>query len=335
MRDARSCVAELHAEQIDRDAWSRLLAASAAATPFHSIGWLEALERSYESIEGRVLVVEGDNGYSGAFPFAVQTRLGFLSRILSLPFGTYGGPVVAQDSPRDISKTLWNAFHERIRTARVLSAQVVDLERDTLSCLSHGYKAISTFTHRISLASEYRDVHREVYSQNIRKMIRQSRERGVRVEEVTNEKGVGAYAEIAAHTLDRRGAKVYSEELFMNAFRLMKKECVFHLAFHEDRPVAGTVHFCSGDSIMNWLTASYPEHWHLRPNNALVDAAIRWAIERGMSDYDFGGTPEGAEGLRRYKESWGAKRHGYVVHARESRALWALRRGQRLLRSRS
>ncbi|MAE72074.1 MAG: hypothetical protein CME06_16600 [Gemmatimonadetes bacterium] len=275
-----------------------------------------------------MLVVENDGGYSGAFPYAVQTRFGFLSRIMSLPLGTYGGPILAPDASAGIARELWDAFRERSRSIRAISVHVADLERD-LSVIRHpGYEWIPACTHRISLPSEYEHVYRKIYSQNVRKMIRQSREKGVRVEEVRDEDSVRAFAEIAAQTLDRHGGKVYPRELFLNILESMKKECVFHLAYHENRPVAGTLHFCSGSSLMNWLTASKREWWHLRPNNALVDTAIRWAIERGKSDYNFGGTPEGADGLRRYKESWGATRHEYVVHAWES---GALRLGKRLL----
>ncbi len=330
----RPHVLDLPVNEIDSEAWGRLLASAPAATPFHSAGWLGALQRAYDYIEGRMLIVEDGGEYLGGFPYAFQNRVRMIKTVLSLPFGTYGGPLVRADAPRGIAPLLWSSLAKVTSQADAVSVRVVDYNRDPLLGPSTGHRTIPAFTHRISLTDDYEFVHRKVYKQNVRKMIRQSREKGVRVEAVTDEAGVREYARIARHTLDRRGTEPYPESLFLNVFRLMGDACLFHLAYHEDRAVAGTVHLSGGASVMNWLTSSYREFWNLRPNNALVDAVVRWAVEEGKRWYNFGGSPEGDHNLQRYKESWGAKRYDYRVWAWDSNVSKVLRTGKRIIKAR-
>lgn len=303
--------------QIDPAAWERLFVAAPGATPFHNLGWLAALSDTYPSVRAGAIVIAEGSKYLGGFPFALEKRKKLIPVVTSLPFGTYGGPLVRGDAAPDVLPALWEAFGRVFRRRRALSATVIDyfgMSRPQL----HGFTERLGFTHRIALDADYEYVRRKVYSQNIRKNVRQSKERGVRVALVDDESGVRAYAKIATHTLTRRGTRPFPEELFLNIYRRMGERSLFHLAYHEDEPVAGVVHLVGAESVMNWLTSSYKEAWSLRPNNALVDGTIRLAIERGIPWYNFGGSDENDLNLIRYKESWGAERYDYRVWRHEA-----------------
>jgi CelD/BcsL family acetyltransferase involved in cellulose biosynthesis len=51
-------------------------------------------------------------------------------------------------------------------------------------------------------------------------------------------------------------------------------------------------------------SASDPSAWGLRPNNAVLWHAIRWACENGYSTFDLGRTDASNRGLRTFKRGW-------------------------------
>jgi CelD/BcsL family acetyltransferase involved in cellulose biosynthesis len=337
---APSSVIEIPPGQVDEAAWNRLLDSSSLTTPFHSLGWLRALHATYPAWTARVLLVsEGDELRGGLF-YVVEKRRPFVRSLASLPFGTYGGPVVRDDAPAEVARSLWDAMRKAAAESRAATVRCVDYHRrwvhagepevevahPVLAVVPEGYQSRPSFTQRIRLASDYDQVHRHVYAQNVRKMIRQSGERGVEVERVTGEEGIREYARVARHTLRRKGTPPYPEALYLNLARFMGEQCLYHLARHEGKVVAGVVHLTAGDSVMNWLTSSYREDWNLRPNHALVDTVIRWAVERGLRWYNFGGGPEEDRNLQRYKESWGAERYDYRVWSWDAPLVKWLRR---------
>jgi lipid II:glycine glycyltransferase (peptidoglycan interpeptide bridge formation enzyme) len=78
------------------------------------------------------------------------------------------------------------------------------------------------------------------------------------------------------------------------------------LAHRGATPVAGGVFLASNGTLTAKYSASLATAWNVRPNNAVFWEAIRWGCLNGYRTFDFGRTDFAAEGLRRFKRSWGA-----------------------------
>jgi len=312
-------------DKIDAASWDHLLAAASNATPFHNLGWIRSIYETYPSIKVGVLVVKNEDGYLGGFPYTIRKKYGFLQWLDSLLFGTYGGPILHKNASPEVSRVLWNSF-QRIARSSIDAVRIRDFHNSLQLEPRQGYQPRTVFTHRIPLHHDYDHLHKKIYTHNVRKMIRQSHDKGIYIEKVTTEEDVKEYVNIAYHTLKRHGSKLYPEMFFLNLFRHMGEHCLYHLAYHDGRAVAGTIHFVQGDSVYTWLPASYPEFWNLRPNNALVDHVIRWAVEHEKMWYDFGGGPSRNQNLINYKESFGAMRYDYCLWEWDSRFVRMLRK---------
>jgi CelD/BcsL family acetyltransferase involved in cellulose biosynthesis len=79
------------------------------------------------------------------------------------------------------------------------------------------------------------------------------------------------------------------------------------LAHHGGTAVAGAVYLLGGRTVTYKYGASDDRSLSLRPNHAVMSAAIEWATERRYTWFDFGRTDLDNPGLMRFKESWGAQ----------------------------
>jgi len=108
------------------------------------------------------------------------------------------------------------------------------------------------------------------------------------------------------------------------------------LARHGERVIAGAVFFHLGDHAVYKFGASELPHRHLRANNLVMWEAIRRYCTEGCRTFSFGRTDPEADGLRRFKNGWGATEteiHYYRNLPKEGRYVGrAGSRGRRLSR---
>ena len=85
------------------------------------------------------------------------------------------------------------------------------------------------------------------------------------------------------------------------------------MAFHEGKPIAGTLAILYGDKVWYLYGASSNEHRNLMPNYMLQWKMIRWAIENHCRVYDFRGVSGDLSednphyGLYRFKKGFGGE----------------------------
>ena len=79
------------------------------------------------------------------------------------------------------------------------------------------------------------------------------------------------------------------------------------IAEYEATPVAGAIFLTWNGTTVYKYSASDSAHWRLNPNNLLLSEAIRTSCLAGSRRFDFGRSDVEAEGLRRFKRSWGAE----------------------------
>jgi CelD/BcsL family acetyltransferase involved in cellulose biosynthesis len=70
--------------------------------------------------------------------------------------------------------------------------------------------------------------------------------------------------------------------------------------------VAAAVYLTGARTVTYKYGASDEAFWSVRPNHAVMAAAISWAAEQGYAMFDFGRSDLDNPGLARFKASWGA-----------------------------
>jgi hypothetical protein len=94
---------------------------------------------------------------------------------------------------------------------------------------------------------------------------------------------------------------------------IISKEAGFiALATYKETPVAANVYFHFGKEAIYKYGASDKDCQNLRASNLVMWEALRWYCRNGFTRFSFGRTEPENEGLRQFKNGWGANE--YPVH---------------------
>ena len=303
----------------DRAAWDALVASAPEATVFHTSAWAELWLEEWRGARWVAFVLEDEEGYAGGISAIVRNR-GLGRTVFSMPYGTYGGPLVRPGHPDPASarRELLEAFTRRAGSRWTLRSELSwyqGLGQEVPESLA----PMESFTHVLPLMQDFEALARG-FAPSTRRLVRQSEESGLTIRAAAGEEDVRAFYELAAETVRRRGGKPKPFSLYQRIHRKLVPtgHARYHLVLHGEKPVAGSLHLFHEGVAMNWLPVSLEESWHLRPNNFLIARTLETLCEAGYVEYNFGASPHDAAGLIRFKEGWGASRRPLVVAGRRS-----------------
>jgi FemAB-related protein (PEP-CTERM system-associated) len=149
-----------------------------------------------------------------------------------------------------------------------------------------------------------------------RNLVRKARELGLTAR--TGHGDVGAFYDVLAHNMHRKGAPIYGlrwmRELlhaFGDAARVVTVE-------HEGRCVAGALTLRFGDTLSVPFASARPDALHLRPNALLYWEIIAGACAAGVRTLDLGTSLRGSSALD-FKLHWGARTTPRCIRVRALR----------------
>jgi FemAB-related protein (PEP-CTERM system-associated) len=102
------------------------------------------------------------------------------------------------------------------------------------------------------------------------------------------------------------GSPVHSERFFAEAAEAFGDRLRVIVTRLGDKPVGGLVAIDFAGAVTVPWASTLREDRHRCPNNQIYWEALRWAIERGAREFDFGRSPIGG-GTYRFKRGWGAE----------------------------
>ncbi len=304
-------VEERRAEPEVLEDYRRLYETARGATPFHSPEWLECCLRIVPSSELTFLAVE-DGGHTRGMMPVVTKRIGPVTSVFSLPYGTYGGFLFYE--PEDISSLA--AELSRLVSPKQGIAELVDYG-GTLPELP-SFELEPRMCHVLDLRDGYEVIWQTRYDRTQRKTQRSARSKGLEAKEIQTYDDLEAFHRLYAATYQEKGSHVFPLEDLRFMFEKLTPPGIFRglLALHEGNPVAGTVSLFHPEVTVGFLQGSSRAHRSLRAVNLLIDEAIRDAIRKGGRTYNLGVTPKGADGVRKFKESFGAVRKDFTVQVK-------------------
>ena len=298
----------------DRAAWDALLGASRGVSVFHTASWAELWTAEWRDARWEAIVLEDGNGYTGAIG-AIVRRRGVARAVYSMPYGTYGGPIVREDHPDPASaRRLLFEGYARLAGGRLSLRSELTWYEGALDELPAGLRPQEAFTHVLPLGRDYEAVAGG-FAPATRRLVRQAEESGLAIRAAETLDDVRFFYDLAVETARRRGGRPKPHSLYVRIFERLVPAGVarYHLVLHGDRPVAGSLHLFHEGVATNWLPVSTEAAWNLRPNNFLISRVLKSLCAAGYLEYQFGASPLDAAGLIRFKEGWGAKQRPLVI----------------------
>ena len=293
----------------DPGAWDALVARARGATVFHTSAWARIWEEEWPGARWQALTLEDSGGYAAALGAIVLHR-GPARTIHSMPFATYGGPIVREGHPDPAAarRELLAAWARETRRFLTLRSSLAWF-RGERGDLPESFEAVEGFTHVLPLGVEP-DALWAGFSPSTRRLVRQAEESGLTMRAVDSEEELRVFYGLAAETVRRRGGRPKPYSLYQRIWRSMGPAGLarVHLVQHDGESIAGSLHFFHEGVATSWLPVSRESRWHLRPNNFLTARILESLASAGYLEYNFGASPAGAEGLVRFKEGWGARR---------------------------
>jgi len=127
--------------------------------------------------------------------------------------------------------------------------------------------------------------------QKTRYNIRLAQKKGVIIERSDH---LAIFHAMMKTTGQRDNFGVHSLEYYRRAFQIFhpRKDCELFLATHDGKPLAGLMVFAYGQRAWYFYGASTDEHRELMPSYLLQWEAMRWARQRGCTQYDLWGVPD-------------------------------------------
>ena len=312
----------------DPAAWDALIAEADAATVFHTSAWARLWIAEWPGARWEAVVLPDESGYAGALGLIIHDGP-FGRRVLAMPYGTYSGPIVRRGhaEPSQVRRRLLEGYAQLVRHAWVMLSELTWYEghRDELP---PDLVAADSFTHVRPLDPDFDGLLRAL-PHSIRSRVRQAEEHGLTFRPVTDARDVRHYHALAVRTVHRRGGLPKPLSLYQRIFRSLVPSGLarYDLVEHRGRTIAGSLHFTYRGVVTNWLTVSDDRMWDLRPNHFLMARVMREQCVAGYREYNLGGSPPDAEGLIRFKESWGGTRR-VVLELRQRHMLHRLLRGE-------
>lgn len=191
-------------------------------------------------------------------------------------------------------------------------------------CRSHGY--ISEFF-RFELFSDYfnyysgyvetrtHNVVRDLtmpldemwmdFKQSVRKNVKRANKNGLEIIIDENDEYLEDFLTIYYSTMERTEAKqdyFFSKKFFQTVNQMKNNHCYFHVKEPENGKIISTELVLYGsENSYSYLGGTIREYFSLRPNDFLKFEIIKWAKDKGLKTFVFGGGYGSDDGIFQYK----------------------------------
>jgi serine/alanine adding enzyme len=287
--------------QQQMEQWDHYVKTHPGGSPFHMSAWIRVIHETY-SLQPLLYVLQDTTGsISGIAPFIITKSPFLRTRLISLPFSDYGGPLCS-DSTRLAT------FLDSILKKHEKQTQYFEIRSNldsTEGLYPHGhYKR-----HVLHLSSEPQGTLKKIEKRTIQYSIRKAQREGVTVTDESNHRGVEEFFRLNKLTRRKHGLPyqpmIFFDKLFEHI--ISKGDGRIMLAASDLTVIAGALFLMFNDCIYYKYNASDPDYLTKKtPNHLLTWQAIEQGCLEGYRFFDFGRTSIHNEGLLRYKEMWGA-----------------------------
>ena len=294
--------------------WDAFVTGQRLATVFHTVGWLDAIRRTY----GYQPVV-----YTTAAPDATLTN-GILlcrveswitgKRLVGVPFADHCDPLVADARERS------RLFGELERLVHRDGWRYIEFRPyHAVVDQTPSMRSVDDFClHTLDLRPSIDELFGNLHHSSIRRKVRRAKREGLRYEVGTSDALVEAFYRLLLLTRRRHQLPPQPLDFFRNLIECLKGRVNVHLALSSDRPVGAIVTLRHANTLVYKYGASDAVHHKLGTMPFLFWNAIVDAKNAGIDQFDLGRSRPENTGLLTFKDHLGAARSAvqYVEYSR-------------------
>ena len=299
----------------DSGEWNTLVKQSVDSTFYHLWEWSRILSLTYGYPRICLQVRDGETLIGGLLLMHVKSRI-FGSRLVSLPFCEYGGPIIDSSIDSSIMRLSLSAIIKVInKLAKKFGVDSIELRNPPLlpfiseTLFSYGYSKPQRYvTFRLNLAKPLDQIW-DALRRDRRRTIQGAVESGLIVDEVQTYTQLKAYYELYLKTQIKHGSPPNSYSFFETIFDLLylKKMCKILVAKYQSRIIGGTIIFYYKDTVYWWNGVIDDKYRHLGPTDLLVWEIIEWGAKNNFKILDFGRTRINTT-IYSFKKGWGGQK---------------------------
>jgi hypothetical protein len=298
----------LDRDELDIPAWDDL---AGGGSFFHTTSWADiCVDGIGNRARSIFLILYDDDRLIAGMPAVITRRFG-MSTLSSMPFGTYGAPIFAPGAAKDNHRQFMIYLDRFMQTEKFSGVTIADFEGSLSEWDGSGIRRGHCLTHVISLddTDEYRPHKKIEYD------IRAGQKVESKIIRIDSPSRVAEFYRLYRMTEKRHGTRGPRRGLsFFEAVynHLAGSGKLYWTGLTVEGSLVGSqIHFIHGETLFNWQTVSDYEMRRYKPSQLLMDDAIRYAAEQGLTKVNLGASPPEAAGLIRYKERWQGEKIEY------------------------
>ncbi len=285
--------------------WDEFLARQPYASVFHTSAWAKSIREAYGYQPCYLVLENADGQYAAGIPlFLIKSRFTG-TRLVCLPFSDYCYPL--SENPEDIA-ILLNAAKEDMADQGATYLEIrgwpSGIPDEELGLLPFHYH----LSHSIDLKQNI-DALEKKFSTNARRSIRKALKNNVLVRRAESESDLKDFYRFNVQTRKKNGVIPQPYSYFQSVYRNLVIPGVGYLSVAEwqGEIIAASIFLVYKDTIYYKYNASDRCHLGKCPNHLLVWEAIKQAYDDGLVTFDLGRCSPDDEGLRTFKNRWGAQ----------------------------
>jgi serine/alanine adding enzyme len=291
--------------------WDAFVEAQPAARLGHASAWARVVREAY-GLTPVYLAARDENGaIRGVLPLARFHGLGGGLELVSMPFLDSGG-ILAEEP--EAARALLDAA---LRLAREQGARALEL-REFEATESAGVSAAPSGAApdgdpaakqaRVDLVmalESSEDAQWSALRAKVRNQTRKAEREGLQIAPRDDPRLLADFYGPFCQNMRDLGSPVHARRFFAVAAEAFGDRLHFIVSRLGTRAVGGLVAIDFAGAVSVPWASTLREERQRCPNNQIYWEALRWAIERGAREFDFGRSPIGG-GTYRFKLGWGA-----------------------------
>lgn len=278
--------------------WDEYVLKNENSTFYHQIGWKKVIEANY-GYKSYYFFAENDNGeVIGILPTIYMNSLLFGKRLISLPFGSYGGACADHDL---ITKAL---VEEAINCGNHLGADYCEFRNLNSSITSEHLSCNRDYyTFHLDLSKGIDPVWSGM-SATTKNRVRKG-EKNLKFEIYSDLDAISDFYEIYSINLKHLGTPVHSYSFFRDIYENFPGNVFIAKAILNNNIISSMYLLKFKNILINGWSASIPSYLEYSPNNFIYWNSIKHASDNNCSCFDFGRSLSNT-GNEQFKSRWGA-----------------------------
>ena len=285
-------------------AWGEWIEAFPGRTLYHTPHWIRAICAAYPEYVPRFLV---DEEHQVLIPYVIFSKKG-LRQILSLPFGTFGGPIYAPQTEDEVLRRALRGFKKKLRGLQVLRYQlaVVNPEPRLQRLLGEvfGEPQLQQFsTYVVPLEKGFDWIWNTGYENDVRRCVRKAEKSGVTLAEETTLQGAEVLFELYRLQTKTWRIKGHSAEALWQVAQELGSQARIWVTRREGRPLTAVLTlYDPGREVRPWVSGANEESRGVKAYHYMMNCIMKHGCDEGYALWDWGGSV-GRSSVESFKQS--------------------------------